>query len=158
NARSQVAPGEYQLSGDVRVRGFELAAAGRITSRRQVLAGYTFLDAKIINASPLDGTLGKVPLNTPRHSASLWTTHNVKRERRVGAAPTSRSSLFANNTHTIAAPYYLRFDASVAWHQKRDDVRLNLVNIGNRLNYHALAPSDGGRSVPGIDRTALLTV
>ena len=158
NARSQVAPGEYQLTGDVRVRGFELAAAGRVTREWQVLAGYTFLDAKIIKASALDGTLGKVPLNTPRHSASLWTTYNVTREWEVGGGATYMSGRFANNTNTTSVPGYLRFDATVAWHRERYDVRLNLVNIGNRLNYDALIPSDGGRSVPGIDRTALVTV
>jgi catecholate siderophore receptor len=158
NARSQVAPGEYQLTGDVRVRGFELAAAGRITRRWQVLAGYTFLDAKIIQASALDGTLGKVPLNTPRHSASFWTTYNVTREWEVGGGATYMSERFANNTDTTQVPAYLRFDATIAYHQKTYDVRLNLVNLGNRLNYDALIPSDGGRSVPGIDRTALVTV
>jgi len=158
NARSQVSPGEFQLTGNVRVRGFELAAAGRITRAWQILAGYTFLDATIVQASALDATLGKVPLNTPRHSASLWSTYNVTREWEVGGGATYMSERFANNTDTTSVPDYLRFDATVAYHQRRYDVRLNLLNLGNRLNYDALIPSDGGRSVPGIDRTALLTI
>jgi len=157
NARSQVSPGEYQLTGDVRVRGFEVGAAGRITRDWQVIAGYTFLDAKIVSASALDGTLGKVPLNTPRHSASLWSTYNVTRAWEVGGGVTYMSGRFANNTDTTSVGDYVRWDATVAWHQPRYDVRLNLFNIANRLNYDALIPSDGGRSVPGVDRTALVT-
>src|SRR5262249_54895105 len=56
NARSQVSTGVYELTGDVRVRGFEVGLAGRITRDWQVLAGYTYLDAKIIKASTLDNT------------------------------------------------------------------------------------------------------
>jgi catecholate siderophore receptor len=157
NARSQIAPGEFQLTGDVRVNGFELGAAGRITSRWQVLAGYTYLDAKIVAASPLDGTLGKVPLNTPRNSATLWTTYNVSREWEAGGGLTYMSDRFVNNTNVVSVGSYVRFDATVAYHQPKYDVRLNLLNLANRLNYDALIQSDGGRSVPGIDRTLLAT-
>jgi catecholate siderophore receptor len=158
NARSQVSPGEFELTGNVRVRGFEIGAVGRLTHDWQVLAGYTFLNAKITDASALDATLGKVPLNTPRHSASLWTTYDLTREWELGGGATYMSERFANNTDTTSVGGFLRFDATVAWHRKRYDVRLNLLNLGNRLDYDALIPSDGGRSVPGIDRTALLTV
>ena len=48
NTRSQISPGVYQLTGNVRVRGFQATAAGRITRKWQVFGGYTFLDAKIV--------------------------------------------------------------------------------------------------------------
>src|SRR5215813_9854830 len=67
NARSQISPGVFELTGDVRVRGFEAAATGRITRKWQVIAGYTYLDAEIVKASALDGTQGKVPANTPQN-------------------------------------------------------------------------------------------
>jgi catecholate siderophore receptor len=88
----------------------------------------------------------------------LWTTYDLTREWELGGGATYMSERFANNTDTTSVGGFLRFDATVAWHRKRYDVRLNLLNLGNRLDYDALIPSDGGRSVPGIDRTALLTV
>ena len=157
NARSQISTGVYELAGDIRVRGFEAGLAGRITHDWQVLAGYTYLDAKIIKASALDNTLGKVPLNTPKNSATLWTTYNITRQWEVGGGFTYMSDRFANNTDIVSVPDYLRFDATIAYHQPGYDIRLNLLNLANRLNYDLLIPSDGGRSVPGADRSALLT-
>ena len=157
NARSQVSTGVYELTGDIRVRGFEVGLAGRITHDWQVLAGYTYLDAKIIKASAVDGTLGKVPQNTPKNSATLWTTYNVTRAWEVGGGFTYMSDRFVNNTDIVSVPDYLRFDATVAYHQPTYDIRLNLLNLANHLNYDLLIQSDGGRSAPGIDRAALLT-
>ena len=158
NARSQVSPGVYELTGDVRVRGAELGAAGRITPRWQVLGGYTYLDAEIVSASALDGTQGKVPLNTPTNSGSLWTTYNLTREWEAGGGLVYMSDRYANNTNTVSVGNYLRLDATVAYHQPKYDLRLNLFNLANRLNFEHVVASQGGRSVPGIDRTALLSL
>ncbi|HTP63456.1 MAG TPA: TonB-dependent siderophore receptor [Burkholderiales bacterium] len=155
NARQQISTGVYQLVGNIRVRGFEAGAVGRIRPNWQVLAGYTYLDATIVKA--VDGTQGNTPANTPRHSGSVWTTYNLTREWELGTGATYMSDRYAANNNAVQAPYYLRWDATVAWHQPKYDIRLNLLNLANRLNYDALIPSDKGRSVPGIDRTALLT-
>src|SRR5215475_112719 len=157
NARSQISPGVYQLTGDVRVRGFEAAAAGRITRNWQLIAGYTFLDAEIVKASALDGTQGKVPANTPQNSASLWTTYNFAPQWEAGTGMVYLSNRYANNTNTVSVGSYFRWDATVAYHQPKYDIRLNLLNLTNDLSFLQLIPSDRGRSVPGIARTALLT-
>ena len=160
NARTQVSPGVFELTGDVRVRGFEVGSAGRITRSWQVLAGYTYLDAKIQSASPTDPTNlpGNTLANTPKHNASVWTTYNMTQEWEVGTGITYLSERFANNQNTVQVPDYIRWDATLAYHQPKYDIRLNLLNITNRLNYEAVIPSDRGRSVPSIDRTALLTL
>lgn len=158
NARSQVSPGVFELAGDVRVRGFEAGAAGRVTRNWQVLAGYTSLDARIVKASSLDATQGNALANTPRHSASLWTTYNLSREWEIGTGVTYMSERFASNNNAVSVPDYVRWDATVAYHQPKYDIRLNVLNLANRLNYEQLIPSDRGRSVPSIDRTALLTL
>jgi catecholate siderophore receptor len=49
------------------------------------------------------------------------------------------------------------WDGTVAYVQPKYELRLNLFNIANKLNYDALIPSDKGRSVPGIARTAMLS-
>jgi catecholate siderophore receptor len=158
NARSLVSPGVFELTGDVRVRGYELSAIGRLSRQWQILAGYTHLDARIVKASSVDATQGNTLANTPEHSLSLWASYLPTREWEFGSGITYLSDRFANNNNAVVAPDYLRWDATVAWHQPKYDIRLNILNISNRLNYSALIPSDRGRSVPDLDRTALLTL
>jgi catecholate siderophore receptor len=68
------------------------------------------------------------------------------------------SDRFASNNNAVEVLSYLRWDAMVAYVQPKYTVQLNVFNLANRLNYDALIPSDRGRSVPGTDLQALLTV
>jgi catecholate siderophore receptor len=68
------------------------------------------------------------------------------------------SDRFASNNNAVRVPSYLRWDAMVAYEQPKYSIQLNIFNLANRLNYDALIPSDRGRSVPGTDRQALLSV
>ncbi|MEO8459006.1 MAG: TonB-dependent siderophore receptor [Dokdonella sp.] len=156
DARTQLSPGVYSLDGNVRVRGFELGATGRINEHWQLFGGYTRLNAEIVRA--LDGTQGNVPANTPRNSATIWTNFTITPEWDIGGGATYLSSRFANNSNTVSAGGYARIDATIAWHQPKYDVRLNLLNLTDRTYFDSLIPSDGGRAVPGIGRTALVSV
>ncbi|MGT2492919.1 TonB-dependent receptor domain-containing protein [Cupriavidus basilensis] len=60
NARSQIDATTYALTGKIRVRGFRAGATGRITSKWQVFAGYTYLDGEIVNGIAA-GTRGHGP-------------------------------------------------------------------------------------------------
>src|SRR6185312_4496978 len=121
---------EYALSGNIRVRGGEVGLAGHITGSWQVYAGYTRLNALIVRAS--DGTQGNVPANTPRNSASLWNSYRMSSDWEIGGGATYLSQRYAANTNLVTVPGYTRWDAMVAWHQPKYDVRLNLLNIGDR--------------------------
>ncbi|MDB5807309.1 MAG: TonB-dependent siderophore receptor [Betaproteobacteria bacterium] len=160
NARSQVSTGVYTLTGDIRVRGAELGVAGRITKNWQVYANYALLNAKIINASALDGTQGKVPANVPRHSASLWSTYKITPKYEIGGGATYMSNRYASNTDVVSVGNFVRFDAMAAYHYSKSlDFRLNLLNIANRDdNYDLVIASDGGRAAPTMSRTLLATV
>ena len=76
----------------------------------------------------------------------------------TAAPPTPGPTPGAGNQNTVQVPDYIRWDATVAYHQPKYDVRFNLLNITNRLNYESVIPSDRGRSVPSLDRTALVTL
>lgn len=154
NARSQTPTGEYELTGDVRVNGFEVGVVGHITNQWQVLAGYTYLDPIVTRASQKDGTEGKMLMNTPKHSATLWTTYNLTPEWEIGGGATYMSNRFSNTTNTIAAGDYTRFDATVAYHQPKYDVRLNMLNLTDRKDF---INASGSRGVPDRGRTVLLT-
>ena len=158
NARSQITTGVYQLDGNVRVNGVELGIAGKLTSQWQIIAGYTHLNPVVVKASVLDGSQGKDLANTPRDSATLWSTYNITKEWEAGGGFTAMAKRFASNTNVVTAPGYTRWDATVAYHQPTYDVRFNLLNLTNKQYIDTLIPSDGGRSVPAAGRTGLLTV
>jgi catecholate siderophore receptor len=156
--RSQISAGVYELSGDWRVRGFQVSVAGRITPQWQVFGGYTYLDAEIVSASVLDNTQGKVPANTPRNSASMWTAYSFTKEWQAGTGVAYMSDRYASNNNAVKAPAYFRWDAMLAWQQPAYTVQLNVFNLTDRTNYDALISADRGRSVPGTDLQALLSI
>jgi catecholate siderophore receptor len=155
NARTQISPGVYELDGTVRVNGVRAGASGRLTKQWQVYAAYTYLDAEITNAA--DGTQGNTPANTPKNTFNFWTTYQLLQNWEVGGGAVYTSSRYASNTNAVQVGGYTRWDGTVAWHQPKYDVRLNLFNILDKKYYDALIPSDGGRAVPGSGRTAMLT-
>ncbi|WP_192811580.1 TonB-dependent siderophore receptor [Herbaspirillum sp. GW103] len=158
NARSQVATGVYALAGTVRVNGARAGATGRITRDWQIAANYTYLDAKVIGGAVADTSVGKIPVNTPKHTLTTWTTYDLAPHWQVGGGATYMSQRYANATNTVQVGGYTRYDAMLAYTTKAYDIRLNLYNLSNKMYYDALIQSDGGRSVPGSGRTALLSL
>ncbi len=156
NARSQNSDGTFVASGTIRVDGARIGASGRITKDLQIFTGYTWLDARITDAIAV-GTQGKVPGNTPKGSANLWTTYAFIPHWEVAGGMSYVSSRYANNTNTVQVPNYVRWDASLAYRQRNFDVRLNVFNLGNKRYFDQLIQSDGGRSVPGGRRSAMLS-
>jgi catecholate siderophore receptor len=155
NSRTETDDGVYSLSGDIRVNGFQAGATGHVTNKLQVYAGYTYLDARVVKAS--DGTQGNTPANTPRNTLTFWTTYEPIHNWEVGGGATYLSSRYAANTNYVEVGGYTRWDAMVAFHQPKYDIRLNLLNLTNKEYYDALIQSDGGRAVPAVGRTVLLT-
>ena len=156
NARTQDATGAYTLDGDVRVRGYQIGATGKLTDKWRLYAGYTYLNGEIVKAS--DGTQGKTPANTPRNMLTLWTTYDVAPHWEIGGGPSYVSARYAANNNAVSVGGYVRWDAMAAYRAKRYDVQLNVLNVTDKAYYDALIPSDGGRAVPGIGRTFLITL
>ncbi|MGC1551085.1 MAG: TonB-dependent siderophore receptor [Rhodanobacter sp.] len=155
NARTQTSSGEYVLDGNIRVRGAEFGATGHLTEHWQLFSGYTYMNAKVVKA--LDGTQGNVPANTPRNTATAWSTYTFAGNWEAGGGATYMSQRYAANTDVVSVGGYTRWDATLAYHQPRYDVRLNVLNLTNKKYFDALIQSDGGRSVPGIGRTEMVT-
>jgi catecholate siderophore receptor len=155
NARSETSSGEYTLDGNIRVRGAEFGAVGHITKNWQIFSGYSYMDGKVVKA--VDGTQGNVPANTPRNTFTTWTTYTFAQHWEAGGGPTYMSQRYAANTDTVSVGGYTRWDATLAYHQPHYDIRLNVINLTNKRYFDALIQSDGGRSVPGIGRTEMVT-
>jgi catecholate siderophore receptor len=161
-----VSNGEYIPSGNWLIKGVTLGAVGRLTEKLQVSAGYMHLDAHVYGT--VDGTDGSIPANTPKNTVNVWTTYDLNKTWEIGGgavyvgqryvADTGISStLPQGNIDRVSVPGYTRLDATVAYHQPKYDIRLNVLNLANKDYYDALIQSDGGRAVPGIGRTAILT-
>ncbi|MEB0032794.1 TonB-dependent siderophore receptor [Undibacterium sp. RTI2.1] len=157
NARSLISAGVYELDGTVRVNGFRAGATGRVNKELQLALNYTYLDAKIVGASALDGTLGKTPANTPKNTLTAWTIYEPAPHWEMGGGPVYMSERFASNTNVVRVGGYTRWDATAAYKQPKYELRLNVFNLTDKMYYDALIPSDGGRSVPGTSRAAMIS-
>ena len=146
------------LDGKQRSRGVEFSVAGRVLPGWNVWAGYTFLDAKILKSKDrqtVEGVdisvQGKVPMNVPKYSATLWTTYDFLDKWQVGGGPTYVGSRFANNSNVNEVPGYVRWDATVAYNiTERIQCRLNAQNLTNAAFIESIHPS---HVVPGAGRT-----
>ena len=158
--------GEYQASGNWLIKGATLSAVGHISENLQISSGYMHLDPKVIDT--VDGTAGSTPANTPKNSFNIWATYDIDRAWQLGGGAFYMSQRFVadsgitatlpqGNIDRVSVSPYTRWDATLAYHQPKYDLRLNLLNLTDKHYYDALIASDGGRAVPGITRTLLLT-
>lgn len=102
--------GEQVLDGSARVDSLVLGAAGRILPGWSVFANYTLLDSEVlqgasdfVSESGQDYTRGDPLTNTPKHSASLWTTWDVARGVQLGYGLTWQGKVYLQQ-HSATNP------------------------------------------------------
>jgi catecholate siderophore receptor len=160
NARTtDPATGITSLAGNQRVDGFEVSVLGRVTRNWNVLAGYTFLDGEIVE-SKVPAEVGRRTPNTPRSTATIWTTYDLPYDLQIGGGAFYVDSRFSNTTNTNRAPAYTRYDAALAWQPREGAFRglrlqANALNLTDRRYYDQVT---GGQVVPGAGRTFVFTV
>jgi len=164
-----------------RTDGLELELTGKVTENWDIFAGLAFMDAKIlevaenVNASTgvitpaYAGYKGQRARNTPPMTANLWTTYTFAGNWKVGGGFESKGerygyspsggagTTFVNGKFSPnVAPGYTRWDAMVAYEEKKWAVRLNVKNVFNKVYYGDIY-DNGPFSVPGNRRQAILT-
>jgi len=164
NARTPgVNPGDppVVLDGEQRVRGFELQAVGRVTSRWNLFAGYTWLDGEVTKSNrpievgqPLDGT--------PKHSATAWTSYAVTDALTLGgglqyvSSRTSNIRPSATGDFVIETPSYTVFDAFAEYRLTETmGVRVNVYNLADETYFYSIA---SGQSIPAAGRSGTVTL
>jgi catecholate siderophore receptor len=157
NARVQVNTTSYENAGKTRVQGFELSAAGKITDKWQVFAGYAFMDSEQVDGGPLgkanDGN--ELP-NTPKNSASLWTTYQVTPKLTIGGGAFYVDDVFGSVANTTMVDSYVRYDAMAAYKlSKNVDLQLNVQNLTDETYYDKAFSTHFANQAAG--RTALLS-
>lgn len=121
---------------------------------------------------------GQRARNTPDYTFNLWTTYKLgpwkigggveaKGDRYAYVPSSSNASQFptatggsatasASEFHPNTAPAYVRWDAMVAYEQKKWAVRLNIQNLFDELYYDSVY-DNGGFTLPGPRRKFILT-
>jgi catecholate siderophore receptor len=160
NARTtDPATGITSLAGNQRVDGFEVSAVGRLTRNWNMLAGYTYLDAEIVE-SKVPAEVGRNVPNAPRHTATVWTTYDLPYDVTLGGGMFYVDRRYANTTNTNQAPGYARWDLALSWQPREGSLRglrlqANALNLTDRRYYDQVT---GGQVVPGAGRTFIFTV
>ncbi|QUE93531.1 TonB-dependent siderophore receptor [Pseudomonas sp. SCA2728.1_7] len=157
NARVQVDTTSYENAGKTRVQGVELSASGKITDKWQVFAGYAFMDSEQVDGGPLgranDGN--ELP-NTPKNSASLWTTYQVTPKLTIGGGAFYVDDVYGSVANTTMVDSYVRYDAMAAYKlTKNVDLQFNVQNLTNETYYDKAFSTHFANQAAG--RTALLS-
>lgn len=157
NARVQVDTTSYENAGKTRVQGVELSASGKITDKWQVFAGYAYMDSEQVDGGPLNrATDGNELPNTPKNSASLWTTYQVTPKLTIGGGAFYVDDVFGSVANTTMVDSYVRYDAMAAYKlTKNVDLQLNVQNLTNETYYDKAFSTHFANQAAG--RTALLS-
>ena len=155
NARTEDADEIVVLEGEQVVDGFEVGATGRIGERWTLFGGYTYLDGEVTESlNPLEdgNTLG----NTPKHSASLWTTFDATDRLQLGFGARHVGARFTNAQNTREAKAYTTFDAMASYRVlDSTTVRLNAYNLSDKDYVESVG---GGHYMPGASRSFMASV
>jgi catecholate siderophore receptor len=157
--------------GQQETRGLELSFNGEVAKGWQVMAGYSYMDARITKAlgttrapftsaraTPIEG---KTPGRTPRHTASLWTLKSLDQwvpGVQVGGGLTYRGENYAAIDNAVKVPSFTTFDMAAYYRPapKGINVVVNLKNVFNKSYY--ISANNDSSIMPGAPRSIEMTV
>ena len=150
-------------AGKKRVRGFEIGASGSINDSWDVFAGYTYLDAILVKnggAGAAAGLLDGAPFpNTPKNSASLWTTYKITPRLTIGGGATYMDKIYGNANPLAPkwVPGYTRIDATASYViNAKLTLQLNVQNLTDKVYFSQAYASHYASIAPG--RSAVLSL
>lgn len=133
--------------GAVRSRGLELEAKGKLMPSLFATASYTFTDIKGRQGDTWYVEQGKMPIQTPRETASLWMDYTVRdgglRGLNVGAGARYVGKRWDDAANTRSQPGFTLVDASLRYDLDNHwRLALNATNLFNK-HYYASNAFDG---------------
>lgn len=159
----QTVPGTTTIIpiGTQRTRGIEATLHVDLPSGFRAIAGYSYLDAKVIQSVAIDDgqpVLGKRATLTPTHSANVFVTKSFGERFGLGAGANYVADRFANPGNTVVLPEFITVDA-LGWVQfGKVRLQANIYNLFDRryiVSGHGTSPN---LNLPGAPRTILGTV
>ncbi|HEY5410157.1 MAG TPA: TonB-dependent siderophore receptor, partial [Caulobacteraceae bacterium] len=123
------------LEGDLRAQGVEVQLAGYLTRQLEIIAGYTYLDART-TSSLIPGQVGQRLPNTARNQASVWTTYEPTEALKFGIGANYLGQRAADASGVAFIPGYVTFDAMASYRfSPHVTVQVNGYNLGDRFYY-----------------------
>lgn len=156
NQRAQDDLGNVELIGRSRVQGIEIGVAGNITELWAISAGYTYLDAKLLDDGAGSNDGNRLHYIAP-HAFSVWTTYEATERLTVGGGATYTGKRFINAANTSALPDQWRVDLMAAY--KVNDnatLQLNVNNVFDEKLYDASHVGLFANTGPGRNATLKL--
>ena len=152
----------YVLAGNQRVSGTQIDIRTHIMSRWDMVAGYAYLDSKVVSSQFYPGAIGYQLANVPKNTFNSWNTFHMPRHFELGGGANYVSSRTASSTVPLdpttglikQVPGYWIFSA-MASHPLGEhvDVQVNVYNLANRYYYDELHPA---HIILGPGRSALI--
>lgn len=152
---------QYYQTGEKRVRGLELTAAGNLTDAWSVSAGFTTMDTEVVKGPPVTADGSSVLSYTPRNAFTAWTTYRFGNGFSIGGGARYAGGMHRGTDGAVGTPRYTEsywvFDAVAGYEfNERVSLRLNLYNLLDE-DYVAAINKSGYRYTPGAPRSAMLT-
>ncbi|MBU9219673.1 TonB-dependent siderophore receptor [Burkholderia multivorans] len=146
-------------TGEVRARGIELSATGKVTPNLSLIASYAYQDVKVVQAN--DATLNNWPVDIPRprQMASLWADWTWHTGPLAGfglgggVRYQSSSAGAADNSLTVSS--YTLIDAAVHYDVRNWRFAVNATNLFNR--HYISGCQSTSVCMFGNDRTVIAT-
>jgi catecholate siderophore receptor len=147
--------GVTELAGKRRVDGIEFELTGSITPNWDVYSGVAFSDGKIVTATV---NQGNKPLGVADVSGNVWTVYRLGGGWEVGGGVVATSGSYLTDQNNAKIPAYAVFDATVAYVQKKYELRVNFYNVADKTYYIGGYQNAANRVIPGLPRSASMTL
>ncbi|MGJ7541359.1 TonB-dependent siderophore receptor [Variovorax sp. LT1R16] len=122
---------EARQIGRIRSRGLELEAKAELARDLNFTASYTVLDMKVLESANTS-ELGKMPIQVPRQSASLWLDYTMNNGFGFGGGVRYVGKRWNDVTNTSAEGGVALLDATVHYKTGPWRFALTATNLANR--------------------------
>lgn len=92
------------LAGVQKVDGITVNVNGRLTNRWNMLAGYTYLNARLSASSAFPAAIGAQLANVPANTFNFWTNYRLPWRTQIGAGGNFVDSRTASSTVPLDPP------------------------------------------------------
>ena len=154
-------PSQTLLNGDERVQGLEVGLTGHLTSRLEIVAGYTYLDgvtSGVGESGPYHHTV--VP-NLARNAVNVWSEYDLSSRLEVGLGVNYIDRRYADVYNTASVPSSLIWNAMASFKLNPKLVlQVNAFNLTNAVYYTGVYYTDDSENhtIPGAGRTVKFTL
>ena len=156
NTRALGPSNQTVLTGAQRSKGLEVALAGSLTERWEILAGYTLQHAEITRDTTAAPAGADIPL-VPKHAFAIWNAYKVTDNWRGSVGVIYQTDQFASISNAVTLPGYTRVDAAIYYTlNERFEAQLNVENLLDK-DYFPTAHNDFNIT-PGSPRAFRISV